>query len=143
MISFVVVDIAIAALTPALASGRFEGFEDALATAAEDNAWSWTGTRALTAMKEMLSPRYSAIMSMSAYPEAKGDDTLPNCSSKTARAANAKARPRAIETTEHAQVHHTGPFVRMNITVLLQRCTGNTACEQQSVTPASMCRRRI
>ena len=86
--------------------GRFEGFEDALATAAaEDSGWSWTGTRALTAMKEMLSPRYSAIMSMSAYPEAKsGGATPPSRSFTTPKAANAKAPQRVTETEELLQV---------------------------------------
>jgi len=86
--------------------GRFEGFEDALASAAaEDSGWAWTGTRALTAMKDMLSPRYSAIMSMSAYPEAKGTDApLPVRSQGPARATTAKAPLRITETEEPTQV---------------------------------------
>ena len=93
--------------------GRFEGFEDALATAAaEDSGWAWTGTRALTAMKDMLSPRYSAIMSMSAYPEAKGGVAPPVRSQGPPRAANAKASLQiAVAAEEPTQVqishHHT------------------------------------
>ncbi len=92
-------------------AGRYEGFEDALATAAaEDSGWSWTGTRALTAMKDMLSPRYSAIMSMSAYPESKGNEApLPVRSQGSARAIGAKAPLRITETEEPTQVqipHH-------------------------------------
>ena len=93
-----------------LAVGRFEGFEDALATAAEGSGWSWTGTQALTAMKEMLSPRYSAIMSMSAYPESKGGIAPPLIRSQAAaRAAVSKGPLRVAE--EPIQVQFRRPVV--------------------------------
>ena len=84
------------------ATRRFEGFDDAIATVAEDSGWSWTGTRALNAMKDMLSPRYSAIMSMSAYPEEK--DGAPPPGRSFAGSRPAKARPRVTENGEPVQV---------------------------------------
>ena len=106
---------------------RFEGFEDAMATAAEDSGWSWTGTRALTAMKEMLSPRYSAIMSMSAYPEAKGGAAPPTRSQMAPRAADAKQPLRITETEEPAQVQ-----LRHHLTAASLQLTCQLMCWRQS-----------
>ena len=53
-------------------------------------------------MKDMLSPRYSAIMSMSAYPDEKED--APPLSRSFTAARSAKTRPRVTENGESPQV---------------------------------------
>jgi hypothetical protein len=111
------------------AARRFEGFDDAIATVTEESGWSWTGTRALNAMKDMLSPRYSAIMSMSAYPEDKEGAQPPSRSFPGARPA--KPRLRVTENGESNQVQTSAyrtPSVLCVLSVVLSPVRPQPAC---------------